>query len=70
VILLRARYKYNHNVLYVKRVFLTVKVRGRYFKKSMIEVADSSFFQAGRWLELDYENSDSSSKVTVVGIMA
>jgi len=47
-----------------------VKVRGRYFKKSMIEVADSSFFQAGRWLELDYENSDSSSKVTVVGIMA
>jgi len=36
----------------------------------MIEVADSSFFQEGRWLELDYENADSCSKVTLVGIMA
>jgi hypothetical protein len=39
-------------------------------KKSTIEVAYSSFFQEGRCLELDYENADSCSKVTVVGIMA
>jgi hypothetical protein len=36
-----------------KEAFLTVQIRGKCFKKSMIEMADSSFFQERRWLELD-----------------
>jgi hypothetical protein len=53
-----------------KRRFFLSKLEVNVLKNSVIEVADSSFFQEGRWRELDYENADSCSKVTVVGITA
>jgi hypothetical protein len=56
--------------LYIKKAFLAVKIRGKCFKKSKTGVADSSFFQEGRWLELVYENADSCSKVSAVEIRA